>query len=296
MENKFTIYLGPECNLDCVMCNIKGVDELNNETDYDEMVRVLNKRKDEGKYVGFTGGEPTTHPKIEDLVEQVYSLGYKGTVMSSNGLRFTDENFTKSLAEKGLFHVCVSLHGTQRVHNKITGQKSYKRAIEGVSNLKKYGVGVSLSSVLQRMNVNNLNRFYQDVLDMGIKSVTLLDVDYSGKAIKNFKELNIPSRKKKSFFIKNIDLIKKFDKFAVHNFNPCVIPRDCWEDVKQVPRFYKNLFFKFECGLKGPTPKNPNRVQVEVCNNCMLSEICSGFLKKSIEINGKDDVEEMLAV
>ena len=49
--------------------------------------------------INFTGGEPTLHPDLVELLRMSSEAGIRRLTVSSNGLRLADEEYVKALAE-----------------------------------------------------------------------------------------------------------------------------------------------------------------------------------------------------
>lgn len=80
--------IGKRCNLDCGYCPAEIHDNFSPHTDLDIMVKTIYKLESLGKPVrlGITGGEPTVHPKISDIIECA-SKRLDWLSVTTNGLR-----------------------------------------------------------------------------------------------------------------------------------------------------------------------------------------------------------------
>ena len=91
-----------ECNLECPICFANApygghvpfkqvVDMINSFVAYETNPEILQ----------LSGGEPTLHPEVLEIIKYAKSLGIEDVVLSTNGLRLLDETFVKELAEAG---------------------------------------------------------------------------------------------------------------------------------------------------------------------------------------------------
>ncbi len=97
-----TIFLGG-CNMRCVFCHnmdlITGLDNIN-EVPMTDVIKHLNSRKGVIDGVCITGGEPTLHPDLIDLITVVKEMGYL-VKLDSNGskTRVLEDLIAKNLLD-----------------------------------------------------------------------------------------------------------------------------------------------------------------------------------------------------
>ena len=75
------------CNLKCGYCT--EYDRTSDPAPYDELASRLAKLPAWG--VCLTGGEPTMHPRLPDLVAEMKRLSFKRRMVITNGWRLTRE-------------------------------------------------------------------------------------------------------------------------------------------------------------------------------------------------------------
>jgi len=98
--------IGKRCNLDCGYCPAEIHDNFSPHTDLDVMVNTIYKLEKIGKPIrlSLTGGEPTVHPKINDILECA-SQRLQRLSVTTNGLR-SPEWYIKQPVDQWVF----SLH------------------------------------------------------------------------------------------------------------------------------------------------------------------------------------------
>ena len=94
------------CNLSCAYCN--EYDDFSKPVPTDEMLRRIDRLADlKTSIVSFSGGEPTLHPDLDDLIVRIRRHGMiAGTI--TNGLLLTEERI-KRLNRAGLEHMQISV-------------------------------------------------------------------------------------------------------------------------------------------------------------------------------------------
>ena len=76
------------CNLKCGYCT--EYDRTSDPVPYDELALRLAKLAELRAWaVCLTGGEPTMHPRLPDLVAEMRRLGFKRRMLITNGWRLT---------------------------------------------------------------------------------------------------------------------------------------------------------------------------------------------------------------
>jgi radical SAM protein with 4Fe4S-binding SPASM domain len=173
-----------KCNLRCVFCYAGcncTTQPVNDEKvmSVAEIKTVLDKLWHEGRVpsVSFTGGEPTLHKRLPELIAHARERGMRVNLIT-NGTRINGE-LAQRLADAGLDSAQVSLEGTSaEIHNLVTrGQSSFDRTVAAVGHLKSVGIRVHTNSTINRMNVHqmpDMPRFVREVLDNERFSMNLL--------------------------------------------------------------------------------------------------------------------------
>jgi|TARA_R110001632_G_scaffold59715_4_gene145061 MoaA/NifB/PqqE/SkfB family radical SAM enzyme len=83
--------IGKRCNLDCGYCPAEIHDNFSPHTDLDKMVNTIYELEKIGKPIrlSLTGGEPTVHPKINNILECARAR-LQWLSVTTNGLRSAD--------------------------------------------------------------------------------------------------------------------------------------------------------------------------------------------------------------
>jgi len=150
-----------QCNCRCIMCDI-----------YKKPIRLISMKDAmkvldflfENKFliVYFTGGEPTLHPNIVQMVGYANQLGLV-TTMTTNGTASRD--IIMQLTDSGLFLLSVSFdHWDASLCEKIRGHKSIQtKQEETIKNCKEVGLRTYtltfLNSYIVRDKVEKMVRY-----------------------------------------------------------------------------------------------------------------------------------------
>lgn len=129
------------CNLSCSYCS--EFDKVSEPIPMEILEQRLRKLRSLGAFgISFTGGEPTLHPRLPDLIRKCRELGFFRTGMISNGF-FLKPELIKELNEAGLQELQISIDG---VHANDTTQKvldNLRKRLEWLRDYAKFNVTVS---------------------------------------------------------------------------------------------------------------------------------------------------------
>ena len=141
-----TIFVGG-CNFRCPFCQnsslVVGTADQP-ETDREELLAFLKKRKGILEGVCITGGEPTIHPELPELIGEIASLGYP-VKLDTNG---TSPEMVKELYREGLIQkVAMDIKTCREKYTLVAGL----RDAGGFSARKTVPEGMEVSSVRKTM-------------------------------------------------------------------------------------------------------------------------------------------------
>ena len=129
------------CNLKCGYCT--EYDRASDPVPYDELASRLAKLAELRTWaVCLTGGEPTMHPRLPDLVAEMKRLGFKRRMMITNGWRLTPA-LIDALNGAGLTDMQISVDGVNP--NKVTAKtlKPLRKKLELLADKATFKVVMS---------------------------------------------------------------------------------------------------------------------------------------------------------
>ena len=118
----------------------------------------------------FTGGEPILRTDLLYILDYAGQCGFNTSLLSNGTLISPD--IAGKLREAGIRDVQVSLDGTERVHDRIRGTGSFKRALLGIENLVHQGIDTYINMTLSKLNMNEIDGLVCLARDLGIQMVT----------------------------------------------------------------------------------------------------------------------------
>ncbi len=143
------------CNLRCLHC-IRDKLEDRGHIPLDVLQKILREAKSYGlNYIAITGGEPTLHPRFDEMLEMVAGEGFKFHVVT-NGFQFKSKVLpilSRPHVKKHLKHISISLDGaTAKIHDANRGAGAFKVIMEMLGLCKLKDIPFNLITVINNIN------------------------------------------------------------------------------------------------------------------------------------------------
>ncbi|MBI5630751.1 MAG: radical SAM protein [Elusimicrobia bacterium] len=180
--------VGFRCNNFCKFCVQGDKREILPAKTREELLACLEEgRRAQARGVVVTGGEPTLHPHILEIVRAARDQGYETIQIQSNGRTFCYEKFCVSLIEAGATEFSPSLHGSRpEIHDFLTGSPgSFLQTVAGIRNLKRLGQKVLANTVITKPNYRDLPDIARLLVSLGADQFQFAFIHVSGRAAKN---------------------------------------------------------------------------------------------------------------
>lgn len=181
------------CNVDCSFCynawrsGRKNSYPTRNVLPKSSFFSIIDRLKAWGvNTLGYSGGEPLLNRDIFEIATYSKKMGFKNSLLT-NGVLL--EKYAEEVASN--FNVVqISLHGTQQVHDSLTGlEGSFDQALRGRAAIMDSNVAVSCVMVVNRKNLCTLEDTIALAAAMDMNSVLVNRFLPGGKGLENVKEL-----------------------------------------------------------------------------------------------------------
>jgi MoaA/NifB/PqqE/SkfB family radical SAM enzyme len=164
MANLAYLQITRKCNQRCLFCSNP---EIEIELSLEEARTALEKLKGE-EYEGvvLTGGEPSLHPHLGEIVELALKLDL-AVRMITNGQALHVLESLQLLKNRGLSHLHVSLHSMrEEVQAALTGNPdSLRHLAMTLENAGELGLSVDVNTVICAQNADHLDLNVRWVVD-----------------------------------------------------------------------------------------------------------------------------------
>ena len=174
--------VAPEfCNLACTHCLYAASPLRKNpyRLTEDELAKIFAELASLGAvpHMLFTGGEPTLHPQLYALLEQVDQQGYSFQ-LHTNGTRIQAEEARHLASFAHLKKVQISLEGpSPALNDSVMGQGLYQRVLRAIAELHTHEVPVAIAVTPMESNQAHLSEIERFVAEKGAELVHILLYD-----------------------------------------------------------------------------------------------------------------------
>jgi radical SAM protein with 4Fe4S-binding SPASM domain len=172
------------CNNDCAHCynaRARGYPELSTS----EWKRILDRTWELGiPHVVFTGGEATLRADLHELVAHAEANG-QITGLNTNARRLAQADYVDQLVAAGLDHVQVTLEScVPAVHDEMMRARgAFHQTVQGLRNVLATRLYVMTNTTMLRTNVHTIPDTLDFLADLGVPTVGLNALIYSGKGL-----------------------------------------------------------------------------------------------------------------
>lgn len=231
------IVINNNCDLNCLFCSV-DISAKNNERIFSfrlqEIIEKLTMQKQVSDAIRITGGEPTLHPKLPEIIMNARMIGFTDICIETNGQNFSNKEFAKKIVKSGANRFLISIHGdTAALHEKLTRtRKSFQRTTRGIGNLIKIGAHVDTNVVINKINFKHTADIVKFLVGLGVPHITLSLITVNGAVLKN-----------KKLVPKIADVVKyakKIDKKYLHMITLQHMPFCLLGELNRVNNWIKN--------------------------------------------------------
>ena len=175
------------CNLNCPICfTYNRPDQIYHITieEMDRTVDWIIESSSRVDLINITGGEPTLHPQILDILHCCKRPEIGRITMNSNGLRLAEDmDLCKRLAELGVYVILSFNTFDQGTALVLHGRDVVEAKLKAIDNLTRAGAKMTLLHVMMR---NTNENAISGILDLmrtndNILSLTVQTMTYTGQ-------------------------------------------------------------------------------------------------------------------
>jgi radical SAM protein with 4Fe4S-binding SPASM domain len=218
------MYYTLACNLRCKHCLVSAGKSLRKELSTEEWKRVVDESVRLGvKRFYITGGEPFIKEGIFDLIKYITRTKKRELIVLTNATLFDDDRIAalKKVMNPRLV-LQVSLEGPNaKIHDKLRGEGSFDRAVEGIKRLRSIGITPIVSTAINRYNEKEIVKTSRFLSRLGIQEHNILWMHEKGRGAENVSELFVTSEsvsramkrlkkayKEQEFILDNVEALK----------------------------------------------------------------------------------------
>ncbi len=144
------------CNMSCSFC---FVDRTVPDFEAQDLKRDIDRmRSSGGRHLVLSGGEPTLHPELPELLGHGRQLGFETIEIQTNGVRAADVAYAAELVAAGLGRATISLHSVSAVESdRVTRLPGgFDKTLQAIDNFRALGISTQIAHVITKANYREL--------------------------------------------------------------------------------------------------------------------------------------------
>ncbi|MGC8728698.1 MAG: radical SAM protein [Elusimicrobiales bacterium] len=298
IRKKIDIKITFNCNNKCDFCAQGAKRTFIERKTKSEVIKALKDGiKSQANSVVFTGGEPTLHPDLIELIKEAKRLKYEYIQLQTNGRTLSDMSFLKKIKSAGANEISPALHGSKpEIHDKLTNaDNSFNQTIKGIINSKKLGLYVLTNTVITSLNYKDLPQIAKLLTYLKVDQFQFAFVHIIGTAWEK-REWIVPKKSKVMPYLKKaLDIgISKGIKCYTEAIPYCFMKgyEECVAEkiIPDGPVVDAEVFVE----NYGEYRRNEGKLKHKKCKKCVYFKICEGPWREYPEIFGWDEFKPVI--
>jgi MoaA/NifB/PqqE/SkfB family radical SAM enzyme len=178
IEERLGIEVTTHCNIDCLHCFARA----GNAEHLSLPIEIVKDIIIEGYNIGYrhlhiTGGEPLLWKGLFEVLDYAFDMEYQTVFLNTNGTLLSEDVCSKLAVYDGL-SISVSLEGTESIHDRLRGEASFRRTVQGIERALGAAIDLSVFSTACKSLLPELPHFADDLYKKfpGIKYLTLIQL------------------------------------------------------------------------------------------------------------------------
>jgi uncharacterized radical SAM superfamily Fe-S cluster-containing enzyme len=169
------------CDLKCPVCYANsGKNNFRSLEKIEEMMDFFQKiENNKAEILQISGGEPTMHPKIIEIIKIAKTKKFRYLMLNSNGLRIAnDEEFVKQLSQfRDRFEIYLQFDGfSEKTYKFLRGDENLlKIKLKAIENLQKYKIPITLVVTVKKgLNDKEIGK----IIKFGMKTPFIRGINF----------------------------------------------------------------------------------------------------------------------
>lgn len=176
------------CDMHCPTCYANGgkgefltLNKISRMADF-----LIESEGGEAEIIQISGGEPTTHPQIIDIIRLLRGKNIRYVMLNTNGIRIAeDETLVQELSQfKGKFEIYLQFDGFGKKANlHLRGKNLVGVKLRAIENLRKHNIPITLVTTVKKgINEDEISKIIEYAMKTsGIRGVNFQPIAYFGR-------------------------------------------------------------------------------------------------------------------
>ncbi len=273
MDNDATVYMGGQCNSNCIMCPSFDRERQEPPEDEEYIRHFIELLPDELPNYVVTGGEPTMNLSIffESMGRLAKKLPKAEALLLTNGRSLSSRKVLAQLLENcpPFLTVAIPVHGSNAgIHDAITqAVGSFEQTMQGIKNLLDKHVAVEIRIVVTQSNKDDVENIAKLICARfpSVLRVNFISLEVRGNCLVNKEQIYISP---KESFEKSRRAIHKLlmqgINVGLYNYPLCNVNPGYWFLCKKSISPYKVRY-------------------MEECSECKIKDKCGGMFMTTMK-------------
>lgn len=179
------IEITDSCNLSCPVCfadSSCGKSKMLSLEEIEKMINLFVKCEGEPEVLQISGGEPTLHPDIFEIVKLAKEK-IRYVCVNTNGIKLADEGFARELGKLEPWIYLQFDTFERETCKKMNGRDIIDLKLKAIENCEKYGMGVTLVPKIARgVNEHEIGDIVKFAVEnKAVKGVLFQPLFFSGR-------------------------------------------------------------------------------------------------------------------
>lgn len=299
----FYLMITRDCIHNCIFCSVPKTEQYLSL----EQIKKKIDRYSKLNYtdINLTGGEPTLHPQLKEIIRYGADKGFD-VRMTSNGVKLADFELMKSIKGAGLGRILFSVHHYDpKKAMFISGidEPDLNETIKGIDNADRLGMDININITIIRQNYTVLPQIISMLVPRfkNIHHFNFNFVDITGNVMRQGKKLtakDIAPRysEVEKYLVEAFRILKSYNiSFRFERAPLCYAPG--FEAYNSYANRAVGMEFHATSTIgEGETTDNDyGRIKSEFCKSCNLNDICFGVEPSYNDLYGTKELYPVFA-
>jgi uncharacterized radical SAM superfamily Fe-S cluster-containing enzyme len=241
-----------DCNMNCPICftyNRPDKKYYKSNAETEKIIQTIKNRSKNIQLINMTGGEPTCHPNLFEIIQTVKNNGINRITMNTNGLRIAEDfEFAKKIKESGV-HLVLSLDTLDKEKSKIIhGVDCTEEKLKALETIEKLNIPITILPVcIKGVNENDVSEIVNKYITKPfVRSITIQNMTFTGENGKEFEPREHITIDEVESLISDEKHIKQNDFFSLGSYHPLCYSAAIYISYKEKLYSLTKIFSKEE--------------------------------------------------
>lgn len=268
------LFVTEQCNCSCIICPQYTTKKKSDLTD--SVLELIPLIDPHTPTLNITGGEPSLLGDNFFKIVQFCKKYLPNTALQvlSNGIRFSDFEFTKSFVNINHpdIQIGIPLYSDNDTdHNNIVQTNGFYKTIKGMHNLALFQQKIEIRTVITALNYRRLPQLAEFIYRNFpfVIHIAFMGMETRELARQNLNQVWVDPYEYRQYLEDAIEILylRKMN-VSIYNHQLCILPKALWKFASKSISLWKNIY-------------------ISECGSCTQKQLCGGFFASCQDIHSK---------